>query len=124
MPQVSICIDVADIKQGTRFYTNALGCDIKHEKEQSSELTAENVTIHLIEKEEDSNPLIKESSSRNYRRHWTPVHLDFAVTDIEKTLALIQELGGKVEGKEEGEWGVAAFCADPFGNGFCVIKIN
>lgn len=124
MPQVSICIDVADIKQGTKFYTIALGCDIKHEKQQSSELSAENVTIHLIEKEENSNPLIKESSSRNYSRHWTPVHLDFAVTDIEKTLSLIQEFGGILEDKKEGEWGTAAFCADPFGNGFCIIKLN
>ena len=68
MPQVSICIDVADIKQGTNFYANALGYNIKNEKQQSAELMAENVTIHLIEKEENSNPLIKDTSSRNYQR--------------------------------------------------------
>lgn len=57
MPQVSICIDVVDIKQGTKFYVNALGCDIKNEKEKSAELSAEGVTIHLMEKEENSNPI-------------------------------------------------------------------
>ncbi len=100
MPQVSICIDVADIKQGANFYVSALGCDIKNEKEKSAELLAENVTIHLMEKEENSNPLIKGTSSRNYQRHWTPVHLDFAVTDIEKTSSLIQEFSGIVEDKK------------------------
>lgn len=29
-----------------------------------------------------------------------------------------------MEEKKEGEWGAAAFCADPFGNGFCIIKLN
>jgi len=124
MPQVTICIDVSDIKRGTKFYADALGCEIKRQEQQSTELFVENVTIYLLEKEENSNPLITESSSRTYKRHWTPVHLDFAVTDIEKSLSLIQEFGGKIEGKEEGEWGTAAFCADPFGNGFCVIKMN
>jgi len=124
MPQVSICIDVSDIKQGTRFYSSALGCEIKREEEKSTELSVENTTIHLIEKEENSNPLITGTSSRTYKRHWTPVHLDFSVTDINKTLTQIQEFGGKMEGKEEGKWGAAAFCADPFGNGFCIIKIN
>jgi predicted enzyme related to lactoylglutathione lyase len=124
MPKVSICVDVSDIKQGTKFYATALGCEIRQEKHQSSELTTENITIHLIKKEENSNPLINESASRNYKRHWPPVHLDFAVADIQKTVSLIQEFGGTLEEEKEGEWGAAAFCADPFGNGFCIIKIN
>ena len=124
MANVSVCIDVLDIKKATQFYANALECDIKNEEKKSSQLTAENITIHLLEKEEKTNPLVNESASRHYSRHWTPVHLDFSVNDVEKTLSLIQKFGGTVEGKEEGDWGIAAFCADPFGNGFCVIKIN
>lgn len=124
MSKVSICIDVSEIKQATKFYSTALECEVIEEKQQSTELSAENTTIHLLEKEENSNPLINNSALRTFKRHWTPVHLDFSVTDIDKTLSLINKFGGQIEDKEEGEWGVAAFCSDPFGNGFCIIKIN
>lgn len=124
MPIVSICIDVPDIEKATKFYTEVVGCKVKMQKENSTEMSVDNSTIYLIEREENSNPLIGDSDSRRYTRHWTPVHLDFHVTDIDKAMSLVHEFGGKLEGKEEGDWGTAAFCADPFGNGFCMIKMN
>jgi predicted enzyme related to lactoylglutathione lyase len=34
----------------------------------------------------------------------------------------IIDYGGIREGGDAGEWGSIAYCADPFGNGFCVIN--
>lgn len=124
MPVISICIDVSDIESATKFYTEVLGCKIKVQKEKSAELETDNSIIHLMEREENSNPLINDTDARRYTRHWTPVHLDFYVTDMDKSVSLLSECGGTLEGKEEGDWGAAAFCADPFGNGFCIIKLN
>ncbi|MDH5729635.1 MAG: VOC family protein [Gammaproteobacteria bacterium] len=124
MSVVSICIDVADVKQATQFYTQVLECTIKQEKSDSTELQVENSTVYLIQKEENSNPLVKGTASRIYQRHWTPVHLDFHVDNIEQAITLVTEFGGEVEEQQSGDWGSAAFCADPFGNGFCLIKIN
>ena len=124
MSKVSICIDVSDIKKATSFYTQVLGCRIKTEKENSTELEVDNSTVYLVEMAENSNPLIEGSDSRRYSRHWTPVHLDFHVTEIETSISLLRKFGGKLKSRKSGDWGTAAFCADPFGNGFCMIKIN
>ncbi len=124
MTEVSISIDVSDMKKAVLFYTKALGCTEIRAGEDTTKLSANNVNIFLLKKESKSNPLIAGTSSRNYDRHWTPVHLDFNVSEIEKIVALVKELGGSNEGSESGDWGAVEFCADPFGNGFCLCQIN
>jgi len=60
---------------------------------------------------------------RRYSRHWTPVHIDLHVSDLDAALASIRAEGGKVERelRNVGPKNVA-FCSDPFGHGFCVIE--
>jgi len=124
MPQVSISIDVSDMDKALEFYELGLGCKVSRRDRSTSLLAADNISIYLLQKEIGSNPLRKGRSSRDFSRHWTPVHLDFAVDDIENTLSLITKYGGGHEGTETGDWGSIAFCSDPFGNGFCIAKIN
>lgn len=124
MPTISICIDVSDMKKGIEFYTKAIGCDLVNENDEYTELSAEGVTVYLVEREEGSNPLINGEAQRSFKRHWTPVHLDVKVTDLEGCVALVEELGGVKEGENSGDWGSIAFCSDPFGNGFCVMKLS
>lgn len=69
-----------------------------------------------------SNPLPYGDAIRNYNRHWTPVHLDFVVLNLGQCVLLAVELGGVKEGGKSGDWGAIAFCADPFGSGFCVMQ--
>ena len=59
---------------------------------------------------------------RRYERHWTPVHLDLHVHDLDAVLAKVRAEGGSIEDelRTQGPKPVA-FCSDPFGNGFCVI---
>ncbi len=62
---------------------------------------------------------------RDYRRHWTPVHLDFVVTDIIAAVQRAQSLGARVEqGIKEQAWGRIALLADPFGHGFCLLEFK
>ena len=123
MAEVSVSIDVSDMEKAVLFYTKALGCSEIRVGEGTTKLGADNVNIFLLKKESESNPLITGTSSRNYERHWTPVHLDFYVSEIEKIVSLVKELGGASEGSQSGDWGAVEFCSDPFGNGFCLCKI-
>ena len=122
MTQVSISIDVPDLKQGETFYCGALGCAKLRDQGNMCVLSAGNADLYLLKKEPGSQPSTTSESQRSFQRHWTPVHLDFGVGDVEKAVALVLELGGKVEGGESGEWGAIAYCVDPFGHGFCLIK--
>ena len=60
---------------------------------------------------------------RDYRRHWTPVHLDFVVADLDAALARAQRAGATLEGEpRSATWGRIATLADPFGHGLCLIQ--
>jgi len=123
MIKISISIDVSNLKQAESFYTEALNC--KKIRDQGSDmvvLAAENCDIYLQEKEAGTKPLASSETVRDYKRHWTPVHLDFLTNNIDEVVNKILQLGGLHEGGDSGDWGSIAYCADPFGNGFCVIN--
>jgi len=62
------------------------------------------------------------AETRHYERHWTPVHMDVHVTDLDAVLAKLRTEGGFVENEFRTEGPrPAAFCSDPFGNGLCII---
>ena len=52
------------------------------------------------------------------------MHVDFYVEDVDAITPKVESLGGTVESTKSGPWGKAAFCADPFGNGFCLLAID
>ena len=60
---------------------------------------------------------------RTYARHWTPVHLDFVVDDVERAVANAVAAGATLERPiATYDWGKLALMADPFGHGFCFIE--
>ena len=123
MIKISVSIDVSNLKQAETFYVEALGC--KKVRDQGSDmvvLSVENCDIYLQEKEAGTNPLTSNTVVRDYERHWTPVHLDFLCENVDEVVSKILKLGGVHEGGESGDWGSIAHCADPFGNGFCLIN--
>lgn len=124
MTKISVCIDVSDKERAVDFYINALGLKLVNDNGAYIELSANGVSIYLSEKAAGTNPLLSDDAKRDYSRHWTPVHLDFHVEDIVGCISKIIEFGGNKEGEKGGEWGTAAFCSDPFGNGFCVLQFN
>jgi predicted enzyme related to lactoylglutathione lyase len=62
---------------------------------------------------------------RDFGRHWTPVHLDFIVADLDAAVARLIALGGSLD-REIGlrDYGRIAAMADPFGNGFDLIEFS
>lgn len=123
MIKISVSIDVSNLKRAESFYIEALGC--KKLRDQGSDmavLSTDNCDIYLQEKEAGTKPLVSDEVVRDYKRHWTPVHLDFLTENIDEVVKKILQLGGLHEGGESGDWGSIAYCADPFGNGFCVIN--
>lgn len=124
MPSLAICIDVSDLDTATTFYRDALGCSLDKEQASHNTLLVGETKVHLLLKAAGTDATGTGSCMRNYERHWTPVHLDFHVDDVDVAAAQVKRLGGTVERFERGEWGAAAFCADPFGNGFCVMAIR
>jgi predicted enzyme related to lactoylglutathione lyase len=60
---------------------------------------------------------------RDYSRHWTPVHLDFVVDDIDAAVERAVALGAVLERPvTTSAWGRLAVMADPFGHGFCFVQ--
>lgn len=122
MLKLSVCIDVSDLELATRFYCEALGCSLEKEQASHNTLSAAGTTIHLSSKDSGS-AATPSGAARDYSRHWTPVHLDFDVDDVGAVSEKVKRFGGQVENSKRGDWGEAAFCSDPFGHGFCLLRI-
>jgi predicted enzyme related to lactoylglutathione lyase len=119
--QVSVSIDVDDIEQAVSFYTDALECGAKSVySDQWVVLQCGGLDIHLLKKEVGT--LGAGGEQRHFGRHWTPVHLDFGVDDIDEAMQRVKRSGGSVDDFAHSEAADIAHCADPFGNGFCVIR--
>lgn len=85
-------------------------------------LDANNVSVCMHAKAADSRSSSGGSDLRRYARHWTPVHLDLHVEDFDAVLDKVRAQGGAIENEFRTQGPkLAAFCCDPFGNGFCVI---
>jgi len=123
MLKISVSIDVTDLKKAEKFYIEVLGCKkVRDQGSNMSVLATENCDIYLQEKEEGTKPIPSSDIVRDYKRHWTPVHLDFLAENVDDIVEKVIQLGGLHEGGESGDWGTIAYCSDPFGNGFCVIN--
>lgn len=126
MITVSVSIDVPDLAKGLQFYSAAFGLAKLAEPSPGVViLKGANVTITLLEKPAGSKPSPHTTDVRRYERHWTPVHIDFHVKDFKSALELAVKAGAvREQGFDHPEHGAAAFCTDPFGNGFCILEVG
>ena len=123
MIKVSISIDVSDLKKAENFYIEALWCNkIRNQGSNMVVLWTDNVDIYLQKKESWTKPTKLDSIIRDYKRHWTPIHLDFLCDNVDERVKKVINLWWEHEGWESWEWGSIAYCIDPFGNGFCLIN--
>jgi predicted enzyme related to lactoylglutathione lyase len=123
--EMLVNIDVDDLAKAVVFYRDALAL---HEERRLSggsvvEMTGASSKIHLLGKAPGSAALSNAPVYRTYRRHWTPVHLDFVVADIEAAVNRAVSAHAKLEGEiQTFNWGRLATLSDPFGHGFCLIQ--
>ena len=117
-------IDVPDIGAAERFYTEAFGLRIgRRFGANFTELLGWPTPIYLLRKAEGSTGAAEDR--RRYGRHWTPLHPDIVVPDIDASLARAVAAGAMVErAPQTAAYGKIAMLADPFGHGFCLIEFN
>jgi catechol 2,3-dioxygenase-like lactoylglutathione lyase family enzyme len=119
----SATIDVPDLEAGVAFYAGLFGfTETARPLPTLAVLDADGQSLLIFQKEPGSHPVKNALIARDYARHWTPVHLDFHIEDVKAMLPELARLGGTLEELHElpGRPTVA-FCADPFGHGFCLI---
>ena len=126
MIELLVNIDVDDLEKGTRFYTTALPLRIgRCFGSHAVELLGAEVPIYLLVKKSGSAPYPGASTQRAYRRHWTPVHLDFAVEDLEAAVRRAEGAGATLEAPiSDHAWGRLALLSDPFGHGLCLLQFK
>jgi catechol 2,3-dioxygenase-like lactoylglutathione lyase family enzyme len=125
--EIRICIDVDDIERGIAFYTQGLGLRVGRRLDDDwVELLGAAGAIDLLANPADTPALGQDQPQRRtYARHWTPVHLDFAVDDIESSVGKLVALGATLERPIlERRWGRMANMADPFGHGFDLLQFK
>ena len=125
MSELFANIDVDDLERAVEFYTRALGLKVgrRFEAFAGVELVGASSRIYLLAKAAGTAPSAGSETRRNYQRHWTPVHLDFVVHDLDAAVQRAQAAGATLETKTENQvWGRLALMADPFGHGFCLLQ--
>lgn len=123
-PSLLINIDVPDVARATDFYCQAFGLAVGRRFGAGAvELLGAQAPIYLLQKAEGSTSSCAGSQRRSYARHWSPVHLDFLVDDIDSAVARAVAAGAVLEQPvRTSAWGKLATLADPFGHGVCLVQ--
>jgi predicted enzyme related to lactoylglutathione lyase len=119
-----INLDVDDLDKAIRFYSSAVGLRVGRRLGTFGvEMLGSSVPIYLLTKPSGTEASATTSQQRNYERHWTPLHLDFVVEEIEAAVDKAVAVGARLEQSiTTHKWGKLALMADPFGHGFCFVQ--
>jgi predicted enzyme related to lactoylglutathione lyase len=93
-------IDVDDLEKGIGFYQSAFGLRLSRRLFDGTvaEMVGVSSNIYLLTKPSGTLASPQVSLTRDYRRHWTPVHLDFEVDDVGAAVQRALAAGAKLEG--------------------------
>jgi predicted enzyme related to lactoylglutathione lyase len=117
-------LDVDDLDKAARFYSSALGLKVgRRFGAFGVEMLGSTAPIYLLVKSAGTPASDTTLQCRSYQRHWTPVHLDFVVDEIESAVERAESAGARLERPiATHPWGKLALMADPFGHGFCFVQ--
>jgi predicted enzyme related to lactoylglutathione lyase len=124
MASLLVNIDVDDLKKAVQFYCAALDLTVgRRFGYDAVELLGANAPIYLLAKPNGTVASASSRHLRSYARHWTPIHLDFVVDNIEAAVDKARNAGARLEGNvRSNSWGKIAMLADPFGHGICLLQ--
>jgi len=122
--QVLVNIDVPDLGPAERFYTTAFGLEVgRRFGDDAIELLGGGAPIYLLYK--PAGTVAAAEQTRTYARHWTPLHCDLVVGDLDTSVARAVAAGALQEGPtREASWGRIVQLADPYGHGWCLIQFS
>jgi predicted enzyme related to lactoylglutathione lyase len=119
-----INIDVPDAETATRFYTEAFGLTVgRRFGKDFVELLGWEAPVYLLTK--NAGTVGAGSDVRRYERHWTPLHLDVVVDEVDAAVERAVAAGATLEAPaRDAPYGRIAMLADPFGHGFCLLQFS
>jgi len=124
--KIIINIDVPELAPAIAFYTAALG--LTHSRtldDDVAELQGASATLYLLQKDPGTPAVKAPPVDRDYHRHWTPVHFDLVVPDVEAAAARALAAGARQETASVHWRGSRCISfGDPFGHGFCFIEFD
>ena len=124
--RIIINIDVPELAPAIRFYTAALG--LTHTRtldDDVAELTGAAATVYLLQKPAGTRAVNAPRIERDFHRHWTPVHFDLVVDDVDAAAARAIAAGATREtGHVDWKGSRCVSFGDPFGHGFCFIQFE
>jgi lactoylglutathione lyase len=117
-------IDVADLASAEAFYSAAFGLKAARRFGNAAvEMLGAQAPIYLLQK--DAGTLGAGAMARDYVRHWTPIHCDVVVDDLDLALTRALDAGAAQEGAiRQADWGRIVTVADPFGHGWCLLQFR
>src|SRR5258707_8054975 len=93
-----INLDVDDLDKAVRFYGDAFGSKVgRRFGALGVEMLGSSAPIYLLVKIPGTLASETTSQRRSYQRHWTPVHLDFVVEEIEPAVQRALSAGTALE---------------------------
>jgi predicted enzyme related to lactoylglutathione lyase len=121
---VLINIDVPDIEAAVRFYTTAFGLTVgRRFGADFVELVGWPAPVYLLTKK--AGTVGAGGDLRRYERHWTPVHPDVVVDNVDEAVDRAVRAGARLEAPaKDAPYGRIAMLADPFGHGFCLLQFS
>lgn len=96
--KIIINIDVPELAPAVAFYTAALG--LAHSRtldDDIAELTGASATLYLLQKDPGTRAVRQPAIGRDYHRHWTPVHFDLVVPDVDAAATRALAAGAQQE---------------------------
>ncbi|WP_191578004.1 GNAT family N-acetyltransferase [Achromobacter insolitus] len=122
--RILVNIDVPDLEHAIGFYQSAFGLTLNRRLGSTgAELLGADAPIYLLEKAAGTAAAGALRQPRDYARHWTPVHLDVVVDDVDQAVARAVAAGARLEDPPvTHDWGRIAHLADPYGHGICILQ--
>jgi predicted enzyme related to lactoylglutathione lyase len=121
---ILVNIDVPELQPAIDFYEAAVGLRFSRFLDDDvAELVYGSSMLYLLRKPTASRATPVDGG-RDFARHWTPVHVDFVVADLDRAVARAREAGATRE-SDCIEWrgSKCVTFSDPFGHGFCLIEL-
>jgi len=118
-----VCIDVESAEKAVEFY-QAIGLRLVKSDPGWAKMADGETVFWIMEMPFGSSASPDSEIPRSYHRHWTPVHLDFVVADLDAAIQRVRAAGGTIEGiiQERPDGGRLANLVDPSGNGVDLIQ--